>query len=787
MSEKNNEINEKEEENYFLEINTKSNFEIDYEKDYNYLNKLFIQKGIEIEFDYSKDFNLINEYLNSLFPNCNLDPFLTTLFISKKIMDNQSRKIRNEIYKDLDNFFQNSKKIIPNFTLSIIQYFKLIGNIFCFIYEQLNKYKIDNMQKLLDEINNVNKSKINVYDEYIAFVNTKDNWKNDSPLKIFTKKNKEKYKLPCELILLANYFKNIYTLEINYENLILADNDFLLLTITLINIDIILPKINCAKINLINAPFQSDIYSRFFRLEKEDINYSNKYIKYFNYVNDKYLFNKEIYFDREFYYEGKKDKEDNGEIIENKIENNINYDLMNESININDIIVKYKNILSSIIITFQCLQKFINMTKFDLIINENYTNEYKYLFKKYCFLNQSSNFNIINFIQIKDNIKSFNLELNFLDSITTNKLLEFIYKNKSITQLQLSLFSSKVSYIHQAIYKLFNQQKEFIKKDIKLNYIEEPETYYLNKMINYFENNLSILFDIIITKKNLSKLILYFDIPLILINNQLYMLLILKFIINILFLLDSDNYGLYILTLFAPNVALDKDICPCIEDYLDEFETYQKNESLIELNLKVQIYKIVNIKKLISTKLIILNIGDLDLLSFGLLINYLISYKFTSKSNLKKLTIGLLKTIFYFTPIINALISKLYSIKISSLLELNLITNIMIDTKNDYCNLISNLKFHWIPRSNLVLNEVSNNIIEANEEYKNNIKYLELNFLNEIIVNNGHKTNKSIECYWIFKFLFVNRLKLIKIEADKIIYGIFKYLDYETNMIITHK
>ena len=783
MSIINNEINKKN-ENYFIEINTKSNFELNLRNDYTYLDKLFTKEGLEKEIEFSLDFNLINEYLNSLFIDCNFDPFLTSLCISKNIISNQSKKSRNEIYLELDYFFQNSKQIIPNFTAFITKHFRLIGFTFCYIYEQLKKFNIDNMEKLSNEINEAIENKINIYDEYIKFVGTKNNWKNNSSLKSFVNKYKNKYKLPCELLLLINYFKNIYTLEIDYENLILNDDDFLLLTITLINIDLIYKKVNYIKLKLINSSFQNDIYSRYFRLEKDALNYTNRYIKYSNIINEKNFFSKEKHFNRDFHYQQKNinlEKED--ELDNSKTENDFIPDLMNEKININDIIVKYKNFLSVILITFHCLQKFINMTKFDLIINENYSYEFKFLFRKYCFLNQSNSFSIINFLQMKDNIKSLNLELNFIDSITTYKVLEFIYKNKLITELQISFFSSEVSYIHQAIYKLYYEQKD-IKKENKLNYIAEPELYYLNKIIKNFEENLNLLFDIIVSKNNLSKLILYFDIPPILINNQLYMILILKFILNILFLIDDNNYSINIFTIFSPDITLDKDICPFIEDYLEEFDTYKNNETLIELNLKFKINKIVNINKLVSAKLIILNIGDFDLISFEIFVKYLISYKFSSISNLKKLSIGLLKSIINFSPKITSIISNLYSIPISSLLELNLITNLIIDNKENYFKLLSNLKYHWISSSNIILNDESKYIIEENKEFRNRIKYLELNFEEEMIINN-RKTNKAIECYWILKYFFIKKFNIIN-DIDKITFGIFRYLNYVGKMTITH-
>ena len=184
------EINSEQNENNsnsFLKIDKKNIFEIDNKKDYSYLEKLLlIQKGLKTESDFNQDLNLIFEYLNNIFPKCNFDPFLTSLYISRNIINNKNNKIKKDIYKDIDFFFQNPKKIKCNSTISIIKYFRIIGYILFYVYDCLKKYNIENMEQLLENINNiVVKNKINVYDEYINFVNTKNNWKNDSAFKLF--------------------------------------------------------------------------------------------------------------------------------------------------------------------------------------------------------------------------------------------------------------------------------------------------------------------------------------------------------------------------------------------------------------------------------------------------------------------------------------------------------------------------------------------------------------------------------------------------------------------------
>ena len=212
--------------------------------------------------------------------------------------------------------------------------------------------------------------------------------------------------------------------------------------------------------------------------------------------------------------------------------------------------------------------------------------------------------------------------MNAIDYVTTRKLFHLIQKNKSLQELQISFFSSDVSYLQQTIYKIYSQ---FVKnkKDSKVYYIEEPETEMLNQINNNFQIHLSYLFDIILRKKNLSKLGLYFDIPSILLENQKYTIPILKFIINIIFLLDEDNSKLNSLTLLSPNTILNKTLFPSIDDYFEDLEIYEKNKSLHTLHLHLKIYKIINIKKIISPNLLILSIGDFDLISFKTIVYYL--------------------------------------------------------------------------------------------------------------------------------------------------------------------
>ena len=778
-------IQEELENNYFLEINTKNSFNINYKKYYadieNKLNK-------ELQTNSDLELKLTNSYLNTLFPKCNQDPFLISQYISKLLYSNQKKKINKEIENQIEFFVEKHKKLKNNLLSLNINNIKIIGYILHSSYNNFKSYNIDNIKKFQNAVNDVIKNQINIYNDYSNFCVERQKEEKDYNISKFISKKKNNYILPCELIFLMNYLNNINVLDINFEDLNLEQNDLFLYTLALINIKIIFPKINFIKINIINIKLHKDIYSRFFRLEKNLLKKSNKYIKSFNYCNDNNkIFSKKWDFTTNFYVMEKRVLSNNNTNLSNN--NYYHANLMNDKIHINEIISKNSNILSSILITFFSFSEFININKFELIVNDSYTHEYQYFFKKYCFMDIPPFFHILNLIKNKDNIKSLNVEINSLDNITAKKIFYLIYKNNSLTELNISFFASSVSYTQQTIYRLYSQ---YIKKDNKIFFIEEPEIEMLNSLNKYFERNLNIIFDIIVKKNNLNKLGLYFEVPSILINNQKYMILILKFIINILFLIDEENSKINTLTLLSPYTILDKASFPCIDDYLDDIEIYEKNQSLLYLNLQLKIYKIVNIKKLISTNLLILNIGDFDLTSFEILINYLTSYKFSLKSNLKCLTLGLLKSIIDYNNDINILFNRLYSIKIQHLFEVNIYTNLIIDSNEKYLDLISTLNYHWITSSTIILNNISSKIFEQYKDYINNINYLNPFFIDDIKLNDKNKNNISI-CYLYLKYFLTKKYKeshQLKDKfnhlCDKIIYGIFKYLCYERKMIISH-
>ena len=253
--------NQSESYNYFLEINTKNSFNLNYSQEFsdleNALNK-------EIQSESNLELKIINSYLNNLFPKCNQDPFLISQYISRLLYSSQRKKMNKEIETQLE-FFVKNKKIKSNTLPLCLNNFVIMGYILHCSYNNFKSYNIDNLQKLKKCVNEIDTNGINIINDYDKFCNER---KKDFNIRKFISKRKNKYCMPCELIFLINYLKNINILDITFEEVKLEISDFYLYVLTLLNLQIILPRIDYIKINTINIALQMDIYSRFFRLEK---------------------------------------------------------------------------------------------------------------------------------------------------------------------------------------------------------------------------------------------------------------------------------------------------------------------------------------------------------------------------------------------------------------------------------------------------------------------------------------------------------------------------------------
>ena len=437
--------------------------------------------------------------------------------------------------------------------------------------------------------------------------------------------------------------------------------------------------------------------------------------------------------------------------------------------------------------------------KFELISNDLYTDElFDYLKEnlKISMPLENSKFHIFNLLYRQlENIELFNIEINSLDDIAYKKLLKVIKKNNSLKYFKISFFSSNISYLLLSLIKIYEKieskkkLEEYAECEGSQNSYDKIENKILDDLSSYFIENLFLLFKIIENKSNLEILGFDFDMPNILINKMNYIIPIYKFILNILFLIDNNERNkknnIEILTILSINTKFDGRNQSNINNIFENFQIYKQSNKLKELNIQCQFYKINYIKNIISTNLIKLSLGDLDLDTFSNLVNYITLYEFSNKSSLKYLNIKLMNKITDFSKDIKFLFQKLFYIKINNLLELQLFSNVIIKNSFDYLYLIKLLKYNWIPSYIITLNKsLFQNKLEKDST---NIPFLifptiEKNSSDafEVITENIDKKLgiNDNELFWILKYIFFCKYSCYKLSFFEVKYIIFNIAQF---------
>ena len=492
-----------------------------------------------------------------------------------------------------------------------------------------------------------------------------------------------------------------------------------------------------------------------------------------------------------------------------------------EKIKYMDIVKNNSRILELMLMILFSLNDFNSSVNLELVMNDSFKREYNSYFKNYSDISDEekqsiSNFHAFDLLLINNNINKIyelSLEINTLDLSVFDKFLNLIHKNDILNSLKISFFSSDVTYFPQSIFKIYHEN---FGKDQLFQYSGASDYYLFNnnydtiiKMLNdfsiYFISNLSLLFEMIINKKKLTQLGFNFSVPGILVSRENYMLPILKFIINILYYISniqSNKNKCQTLCILSPYTSLDMRIIPNLNKIIENIE-FRNNKCLEELTLHMQMYKIVKISNFIGYNLKTLCIGDLDIVSFENLTNYICKYDFNKNSCLERLTIGLSKNILEFTTEIKILFRKLFNIKIARLIILNLYTNIIIEDKNNYFYLLDILNNNWIPTYNVILNDISSNLLFKFRKEIDKLNYfVPHDFENELLEPNDKAKIKNIkerekeimldpkdEIFWYLKYLF-NNVYFDEIKTDErnknLVSGILKFLYVEKTPRIEH-
>ena len=849
----------------FLKIDKRNNF--------SEINKAEISKIQSLIGNYKQNEELINSNINiimnklleknsnSSFSN---DTFMTSQNLCKLICKN------NRIGKDnIDNVINYLMKRNKNKNITTLLLNKkkceIIGSVLTYSFSRLQQYKIKDMNKLKELSKKILDDGVDVQKDFAKYCRENKNFDNKK-ITTYWKSQRNKYICLPELIFLINIYSQVSIIEIDFnifdENLNRDETQTQLIELTILNIHWLFNSLRSFKINLINEKFQELLYN-YYNKKMNKMNYSyDESIKKNISINEDYIFKKKWNFENFFkveenrnisnlqqYYNNNSSKTvfmkksinledmmktrstfvpDNSRntistlgvnnIFEKDFNININKSINNDNKkkeNMKYIINEFHSPLELILITFYSLSIAENCKNLEIVMNDSYTWEFLDFFK-----------NFVGFEVIDENIREFNIldiliynkintmnklniEINSLDYTTFENLLNIIYNNESLSVINVSLFSSDVTYTPHFLCKIFKLESldDIITKLEEFsgeneNTITDFEDKILNILSTYFTNNLSVFFDIIKNLNNLTEICLNIEIPFSIMNKTYYINPLLKFILNILFYSLKDS-KIQKLCLLSPNIMLDNRKIPNINNLLAQINA-EDNLLLKNLSLHFQFYQIPNITNFISTRIQILNIGDLDIYTLKIFCDKICNPIFNINSLLQQLSIGILNSIINFSIELKLLLRKLFNIKIKNLLALSLYSNIIIDNEIDYDYLLQILNNNWISEYNIILNYQSEFMMASFSDDTANIKFfvphnLEKKLLdpddimalndNPIALEVDNNKDYYDDAYWYLKYLFEN-VYVDKIKSEKrnknMIMGILKYLYFLKKPKISH-
>ena len=394
------------------------------------------------------------------------------------------------------------------------------------------------------------------------------------------------------------------------------------------------------KIKKINYdPLHGSIFDNYFQLEEEEEEISNNSSESLslkvNTVNE----------------------EENmfGSNLENNYSNKKIYNYLEENQlnNFDSLINKYQYTFQMIILYAFFISKIPQLLFCNFTIPFNFENEILRMLQ----LHQIylSDFNLLSFLSEAKMIR-ITIDFNCLDNKAFQEVLSLLFKNNDLRVCQLNFFPSENYFIPELLLKLLqdcnsNYKISSINKYDKIKFgtiepHEDVDIFLFKKLSEYFEININKLFQAISIKSTVNELSLIFNIPSLLKKIDFYLMVILKFILNIIIAIDNMKLNLSTFNLQTSNFFFDNNKYPFLEDFLDNIFIFLNNEIKIsKLTCQMRFINIKNLYRIIPYHVTQLSLGELDLKTFIFLTKYLTSSNFSVHSKLGKLKINLSNTL----------------------------------------------------------------------------------------------------------------------------------------------
>ena len=673
----------------------------------------------------------INKYFNRLIPNNGEDLLQINIRQAKMYSEkykpqkeNVSKVVNKVLMNEYNSSFSFDKVNTEDLALILVRVYTLLSS-----RSTLKKYSIKTFMDIIKKAEDIKAKKINVTQLFVnkeevkkdSFVSgsspkkstfcsstskgnaslLEDNLMTQLSMYQYPKPNKEissiNFELPIEMIILINKFSSIKKISLLLDDL--SEKKKIEYLIILLNLQWLFPSLIDVDFDLSNEDLQTDIDTIMKKkIEKRKKNDFTKKTTMYDISNRKRQEWNPIVetsefapFDIERISMRKGDdlisrqsftttasppidcrrgsRRDNGDSLSGYILSNTNP-------------------FEMIIIISYFISQLQKLNYLSLTFQDSFSLEIETAMKK--FEVSLVNFHFLNFLSIFSKLYELNIQFNSLDFKSFEKLIAIVNQNTSLDKLRLSFFTPEGNYSPSGLYKLYHgscslklTSRTTTKKSKNESNFENNEMDHLivSNLINAFEENMRKLFFIIQNKSKMHEIVILFDLPCIIANNDAYNLILIKFILNMLILLSFEKHEYRIIKLIAPYLKLDnrKDIF--IDECIEEI-SLKDNKSIQHFDFQFQIYQLDHIANLISYNYLSLFLGEIDAVTFCRFVEYYSNKDFLSKSKLQNIKIIFNTTIVNFEDVSENIYTFLSS-KPKNLKEITLISNMKIHSQEE--------------------------------------------------------------------------------------------------------
>ena len=471
----------------------------------------------------------------------------------------------------------------------------------------------------------------------------------------------------------------------------------------------------------------------------------------------------------------------------NNIETNDGSNIINKILEENKLkdfdglILKYEYTFQMIIIYAFFMSKIPQLFFCNFTIPFNFENEILRMLKKHQII--VTDFNLLSFLSDPKMIR-ITIDFNSLDNKAFQEVLSLLYKNNNLSICQLNFFPSENYFIPELLLKLLQESNSNYKisemkkydetKFGKIEPHEDIDIFLFKKLSEYFENNINKLFQTLYIKSTVTDLSLIFNIPSLLKKIDFYLMIIIKFILNIFISIDNMKLNLTAFNLQTSNFLFDNYKYPFIEEFFDKIYIYKNCElKLSRLTCQMKFKNIKNLYRIIPYNITQLSLGEFDLTTFIYFTEYITSSEFSLHSQLVRLKITLSNSLLNIDECYKYLLILLTEYP-KELKEIGLNTHLII-SKQQFDFLLKNINYNTIKNFYMNFNKrsldedefqaIKHDINFINSDnILSNENYMKLYYVNRTlkstsyimsnIMNNlSHKYNKNFMDYEIYKII----------------------------------